>query len=148
MKKKIQVIVDDKETNLLTVSRGYAVNYLIKQTNARIPTKKQIKHVEMFQNIKREKKKIGEIKIKETQKKLGEIGKISVYKKTGDNKVIFGSLTDKEISRWIIKHTQIDTEKIKIQINDIKTIGIKEISVNIKQNEAQNLQVNIIPINI
>lgn len=148
MKKKIQVVIEDKETHLITVSRGYAFNYLIQKKNARIPTKKQIKHIEMFQKVKKERKKINEIAIQETQKKLENIGKISIYKKMGDNQLIFGSVTDKEITKWIIEHTQINTNKVKIQIDDIKTIGVKNISLNIKQNATHSLKVNIIPVNI
>lgn len=148
MKKKIQIVVEDKETNLITVSRGYAFNYLMRKRNARIPTKKQIKHIEMFQQIKQEKNKINEIKIQETKKQLENIGKISIYKKTGDNGLIFGSITDKEITRWIIEHTKINTDKLKIKIDEIKTIGVQNVNINIKQNITQSLQVNIIPINI
>ena len=148
MKKKIQVIIDDKETNLITVSRGYAFNYLIRKKNARIPTKKQIKHIQMFQEVKQERNKINEIKIQETKKQLENIGKISVYKKAGDNGLIFGSITDKEITKWIVEHTKINTDKIKIKIDEIKTIGVQNIDISIKQNITQSLPVNIIPINI
>lgn len=148
MKKKIQVVIEDEETNLITVSRGYAFNYLIQEKNARIPTKKQIKHIKMFEKIKKEREKLDEIKVQETQKKLEEISKISVYKKTGENKLIFGSLTEKEIIKWIITHTKISKDKIKITFNDVKTIGVKSINVNIKQDINHSLQVNIIPVNI
>ncbi len=148
MKKKIQIILENKESELISVSRGYAFNYLIPKKNAKIPTKKQIKHIEMFQEIKRKREKINELKIQETQKKLQGIHKISIYKKMGENKLIFGSVTEKEIIKWMIEHTKINTEKVKIKISDIKTIGLQNINVSIKQNISQDLQINIIPVNI
>nr|YP_009399389.1 ribosomal protein L9 [Kapraunia schneideri]ARW68995.1 ribosomal protein L9 [Kapraunia schneideri] len=148
MKKKIQLISKNQNNNLISVSRGYAFNYLIPTQKAEIPTKKQIKHMEMFQAIQKEKEKTQTKKLKETQEKLQSIGKISLYKKTGENKIIFGSVTDKDINQWITKNTNINTNKIKIKINNIKKIGKDELIVQLKQETLEKLQVNIIPINI
>ena len=148
MKKKIQLISKDQNNNLISVSRGYAFNYLIPTQKAEIPTQKQIKHIEMFQLIKKEKEKIQAKKLKETQEQLKRIRKISLYKKTGENKIIFGSVTDKDVNQWITNNTNININKIKIKINNIKKIGKNEVIVQLKQETLEKLQVNIIPINI
>nr|YP_009394841.1 ribosomal protein L9 [Polysiphonia elongata]ARW63403.1 ribosomal protein L9 [Polysiphonia elongata] len=148
MKKKVQIIIKDEKEYIVNVSRGYAFNYLIPQGKAIIPTKKKMRQIEMFQTINKEKQKINEIKIKKVRERLKEINKISIYKKSGENNLIFGSITEKEVSKWITKHTNLKIDKGQVKIPNIKKVGIENININIKNNIDEKLQINIIPANI
>lgn len=148
MKKKIQIILTNETESLVSVSRGYAFNYLIPTGKATIPTRKKIKHLKMFQLINKEKQKIDEIRIKTVSKNLEEINKISICKKTGENNLIFGSITDKEILKWLVQNTNLQILKSQVKINNIKEIGKANFHINLKQNLNQELQLNIIPANI
>nr|QVQ56826.1 ribosomal protein L9 [Erythrocystis saccata] len=148
MKKKIQIILHNQKQSLINVSKGYAFNYLIPKGKATIPTKKRIKHIEMFQQIDREKEKIHKVNIKRITKTLGNINKISITKKSGESNLIFGSITEKEISQWIFKYTYIEISKNQIKKDNIKEIGRTNLNININQNTSKELQINIIPVNI
>nr|YP_009394426.1 ribosomal protein L9 [Leptosiphonia brodiei]ARW62988.1 ribosomal protein L9 [Leptosiphonia brodiei] len=148
MKKKIQIILNNETESLVSVSRGYAFNYLIPKGKATIPTKKKIKHLKMFHRINKEKQKIDEIRIKTVSKNLEEINKISIRKKRGESNLIFGSITDKEILKWLLQHTNLQIVKNQIKINNMKTIGKTNFNINLKENLNKELQLNIIPANI
>jgi len=154
MKKKIQVIITSDKFNkseqgsISNVSRGYAFNYLIPNNYAQLPSKKRLKHIEMFNKIKSKRKKIYETKIRLFEKKIEQIGKISIYKKIGENYLIFGSITEKDIIKWISLNTNLELQKNKIKIPENKSAGTNEALIEIKQNKNIMLQINIIPINI
>nr|YP_009395464.1 ribosomal protein L9 [Polysiphonia infestans]ARW64444.1 ribosomal protein L9 [Polysiphonia infestans] len=148
MKRKIQIIIREKNEYLISVARGHAFNYLIPKKNAQIPTKKRIKHLEMFQEIRTNKSEVNKVKIQKMINEVEKINKISIYKKRGGNQLIFGSITEKEISTWILTHTNLQIERSQINISEIKKTGIKDLTINIKKNISKKLQINIIPVNI
>nr|YP_009396686.1 ribosomal protein L9 [Vertebrata australis]ARW65872.1 ribosomal protein L9 [Vertebrata australis] len=154
MKRKIKLIVTSNNINknpkgsIINVSRGYAFNYLIPKKDAEIGTKKKIKHITMFESIKKKKQEIGEKRIQEITQKIKKISKISLYKKIGENNLIFGSVTEKDILKWIELHTNLAINKEQIKLPDIKTIGKMDAKIQLRQNLSENIQINVLPINI
>nr|YP_010619937.1 Ribosomal protein L9 [Symphyocladia marchantioides]WAX03950.1 Ribosomal protein L9 [Symphyocladia marchantioides] len=154
MKKKVNVIFikdnlkQGKKGVLINVARGYAFNYLIPGKIAEIATPKKIKHIQMFAKIKIQQKEANQIETQLMQNNIKKINKISVYKKRGENNLIFGSVTEKEIIKWINKHTSLSINKIKIQVVDTKLIGIEDIKIQINPKIQVNIPVYIIPTNI
>nr|YP_010619353.1 Ribosomal protein L9 [Amplisiphonia pacifica]WAX03366.1 Ribosomal protein L9 [Amplisiphonia pacifica] len=154
MKKKVDVILikdnlkQGKRGSLMNVARGYAFNYLIPNKIAEIATFNKIKHIQMFENIKIEEKEANQIETKLIQYNIKKIKQISVYKKRGENNLIFGSITEKEIVKWINKYTNLSINKIQIQIIDTKSIGISNIKIQINPRVGINIRINIIPTNI
>nr|ARW65056.1 ribosomal protein L9 [Polysiphonia sertularioides] len=154
MKKKINVLITsdniDNTTNGLisNVKRGYAFNYLIPNQYAEIPTKKRLKHIKMFRDIEKKQIMVQETKIKVLQERVKKMEKISIYRKIGDNYLIFGSIGEKDIKKWINYNTNIKLQKNKVTINENRSAGHAEIFIEIKQDQNIKLKVNIIPINI
>nr|YP_009393401.1 ribosomal protein L9 [Symphyocladiella dendroidea]ARW61963.1 ribosomal protein L9 [Symphyocladiella dendroidea] len=154
MKKKVDVILikDDlkqgKKGVLVHVTRGYAFNYLIPSKIAEIATPKKIKQIQMFENIKIQQIEANQIETQLLQNNIEKINKISIYKKRGENNLIFGSVTEKEIIKWIKQYTNLSINKIKIQTVDTKSIGIKDIKININTKIQINIPIYIIPTNI
>lgn len=152
MKKKIEVIITNKSVNkyeqwsVNKVTRGYAFNYLIPNNYAEIPTRKRLKHIEMFNEIKNKKSKAQETKIKLFKDKTEQIEKISILKKVGENNVIFGNITEKDVSKWIAINTNLRLHKNKITLTENKSTGKTNVSMEINQNII--LKVNVIPVNI
>nr|YP_010618967.1 Ribosomal protein L9 [Deltalsia parasitica]WAX02980.1 Ribosomal protein L9 [Deltalsia parasitica] len=154
MKKKIDIILikdhlkQGKKGLLTNVARGYAFNYLIPSKIAEIATPKKIKHIQMFENIKIKQKEANQIENKLLQDKIKKIDKISVYKKKGENNLIFGSIKEKEIIKWINKYTNLSINKIQIQSVETKSIGVKNIQIVINSTTSINIPIYIIPTNI
>lgn len=154
MKKKIQVVITSNKINkyeqgsINNISRGYAFNYLIPNQYAEVPTKKKLEHLNMFNEVKNKKKKIQAQKVKIFQNRVEKIEKISLYKKTGESHLIFGSIGEKDIIKWISLNTNLKLQKNRIKISEHKSAGKITTSVEIKQNTTITLQMNIVPINI
>nr|YP_009394214.1 ribosomal protein L9 [Rhodomela confervoides]ARW62776.1 ribosomal protein L9 [Rhodomela confervoides] len=154
MVKKIDVILTknhsngEKKGNIINVSSGYAFNYLIPNQIAEIATEKKIKHIKMFEEIEKKQKVANEVEVNLVKEKIEKIQKISIYKKVGENSIIFGSITEKDISRWLTKYTDIKINKKQIKMPDTKNIGITYMEIQIKQKIVSKILIQIIPTNI
>lgn len=154
MSKKIKIILTKdylnigKKNTIINASRGYVFNYLIPQGIAEIATNKKIKHLNMFEFIKKNKIKQKEIQTEILYNNLMLIKKITISKKTGENNFIFGSINEKEIQTEIKKHTNFNLDKKQIKIPEIKKIGLFNCEINLLHNKLCNLQLNINPSNI
>nr|YP_010851104.1 ribosomal protein L9 [Aphanocladia stichidiosa]WGH14001.1 ribosomal protein L9 [Aphanocladia stichidiosa] len=154
MKKKVDVILINnnltagKKGSIINVARGYAFNYLIPNKIAEIATNKKIKHMQMFENIAIQQKETSNIEIKLLKNNIQKIESISIYKKKGENNLIFGSITEKDITKWINKYTNLLISKIQIKTSEINLIGITHIKIQINTKVNVNIPVKIIPTNI
>ena len=130
MKKKVQVIIkvdkfqEQKKGTIINVSRGYAFNYLIPKGIAETITSNKIKHFEMFLTLEKQKQEANSIAIENIKNKIAKVSKITLYRKKGEHKLIFGSIKEKDIINWLEKHTNIKLEKKQINLDNINTIGI------------------------
>jgi len=154
MNKKIKIILKKdylnigKKNTIVNASRGYIFNYLIPQGIAEIATKNKIKHLNMFISIKEREVKKNLIKVENLYNNLLLMKKITLRKKIGENNLIFGSISEKEIINEIKKYTNINLDKKYIKIPEIKKIGIFSVEINLLHKKSFNLQLNIHPANI
>jgi large subunit ribosomal protein L9 len=124
---KIKVILTEtvagqgKKGEVISVSEGYAKNFLLKNKKAVLATDEELKKLE-------NKKKKAEKEAEEEKAKAQELKKVLESKvvkmtvKAGANGKIFGSVTSKEIAAAIEKEFDIEIDKKKIDAN-IKTLG-------------------------
>ena len=153
MKTKVQIIIKNnnfKQENkgrIISVFRGYAFNYLIPKGIANLATKNQIKHYQMFLEIAKKEEETNSIATRKIKNRVEQISKITIYKKVGDNKIIFGSVKEKDIINWIYKYSNIKFEKKQIQINSIDNVNINLVRIQIKQNIVVTVKLCIIPYN-
>nr|YP_010619742.1 Ribosomal protein L9 [Tayloriella tenebrosa]WAX03755.1 Ribosomal protein L9 [Tayloriella tenebrosa] len=154
MKKKVDVILlkdnlkQGKKGSIINTTRGYAFNYLIPSKIAEIATSKKVKHIQMFENMKIKQREANENENRLLQGNIEKIKKISIYKKKGENNLIFGSVTEKEIVKWINKYTDLSINKIQITTVETKLTGIRNIKLQINPKVSINIPINIIPTNI
>nr|YP_009392137.1 ribosomal protein L9 [Periphykon beckeri]ARW60485.1 ribosomal protein L9 [Periphykon beckeri] len=154
MKKKVDVIIKTNnftkaiKGSIINVARGYAFNYLIPNKIAEVATNKKVKHIKMFESIKTKEEKAKQIKNKLLQNSIEKITSISIYKKKGENNLIFGSITEKDIMKWVSKNTNILINKTQIKTSDVKYIGKYEIKIEISSQISIKIPLNIIPTNI
>ena len=124
---KIQVILTQdvagqgRKGDLITVSDGYAHNFLIKNKKGIIATEEELKKIESKKII--EEKKLHEDKEKSIElKKQLESKKIEIGVKIGENGKLFGAITNKEVSAAIEQTFGVAIDRKKIECN-IKTLG-------------------------
>nr|YP_009944672.1 ribosomal protein L9 [Osmundea sinicola]QFR99966.1 ribosomal protein L9 [Osmundea sinicola] len=154
MKKKIQVILKNNALNqkqtgeIINVSPGYAFNYLIPNGMAEIATKNHMKHYTMFSKIQKKKQEAASIINQRAQNKIDKISKITIYKKIGSNKLIFGSIKEKDIINWINQYANLNIDKKQIKIANINKISMHNISIELQNNIITTVKLCILPYSI
>ncbi|MBC2850494.1 50S ribosomal protein L9 [Cetobacterium sp. 8H] len=124
---KLQVILtadvagQGRKGEIVSVSEGYARNFLLKNNKGIIATAEELKKIEN-KKIK-DAKKAEEDKKKSIEiKSLLESKKLVINGKTGDNGKLFGAITNKEVSAEIKKEFGLDIDRKKIECT-IKSLG-------------------------
>lgn len=124
---KIQVILTQdvagqgRKGDIVSVSDGYANNFLIKNNKGILATPEELKKIEARK--KKEEKKQAEEKEKSKEvKKLLESKKIEISVKTGENGKLFGAITNKEVAAGIEATFGLKIDRKKIECN-IKSLG-------------------------
>jgi large subunit ribosomal protein L9 len=131
-----------KKGDLVNASDGYARNFLFPKGLA---VEANASAMNEFNNKESAKKfhKAEEIKsAQETADKLS--GKtISLKAKAGANGKLFGSVTSKDVASEIKKVLNIDVDKRKIVMDDIKTFGTVEAEIKVYQGISAKVFVQV-----
>ncbi len=124
---KVILLKDDKKLGkkgeIAEVSEGYARNFLLPKQLAMVADErninqaKQQKETEKFHN-----------KVREDQAKVlaSQISKLSITMpvKVGEHGKLFGSITSKDVADAVIKETNMDIDRRKIELKEaVKTTG-------------------------
>ena len=142
---KIQVILTQdvagqgRKGDLITVSDGYAKNFILNKNKGIIAT------AEALQKIENDKKK--EAKRNEDEKNKAIILKNQLEKeklfltvKVGDNGKLFGAITNKEIAAEMEKSFGLKIDKKKIECS-IKSLGEHKVTVKLHQDVKAEITV-------
>lgn len=145
---KIQVILledvagQGRKGQIVTVSDGYAHNFLIKNKKGVLATEEELKKIE--NKRKKEEKKYEEDKQKSLElKKLLESKTLTITAKSGENGKLFGAITNKEIATLIKEEFGLDIDKKKIEAN-IKGLGQDEAVIKLFTDIKAILKVNVL----
>lgn len=131
-----------KKGEKVTVSDGYARNYLIPrqlaaELNAQLVT--ELKNKEAAEAHKEEQ----ELKAAEEHKEKLSGKTLKITAKAGQGGKLFGSVTAKEIAAEIKNQFEIDVDKRKITVEDIKAFGTYEIDVKIHTKVTASLYITV-----
>ena len=145
---KIQVILledvagQGRKGEIVTVSDGYAHNFLLKGKKGVLATPEELQKIE--NRKKKEAKKHEEERNKSLElKKLLESKVLNIQVKAGENGKLFGAITSKEIATQIKDELGLDIDKKKIEAN-IKNLGPDEIHIKLFTDVKAVMKVNVI----
>ena len=145
---KIQVILledvagQGRKGEIVSVSDGYAHNFLLKNKKAVLATAEELQKIE--NRKKKEAKKHEEERQKAIEvKKILEGKVLTISVKSGENGKLFGAITSKEIASQIKEELNLDIDKKKIEAN-IKSLGIDEVSIKLFADVKAILKVNVV----
>lgn len=153
MKSNVKVLLNKdipklgKSGTIVSVSHGYAYNYLIPNKLVQIATSKvtnQIKNKQIReeQKILQRKKELNRIKYE-----LEQYMSFPIQKKIGKNKSIFGSITEKEISAIIQNKIQIKVNKKDIFLeNKIQKLGTYKATIKLGFGIYATIKLNVVSI--
>lgn len=131
-----------KKGELVNASDGYARNFLIPKGLA---TEANASAMNDFNNKESAKKyhKAEEIKAAKADAEKLEGKTLKLTAKAGANGKLFGSVTSKDISAKIKQELNLDIDKRKISVDDIKQFGTYEAEVKIYQGISAKIYVQV-----
>lgn len=131
-----------KKGELVNASDGYARNYLIPKGLA---TEANSAAMNDFNNKESAKKfhKAEEIKAAKADAEKLEGKTFNLTAKAGANGKLFGSVTSKDISAKIKQDLNLDIDKRKINLQDVKQFGTYEAEVKIYQGINAKIYVQV-----
>lgn len=132
-----------KKGDVVTVSNGYAKNFLFPKKLAQEATPQAINELN---NLKQAEQHKIEVHMEEAQKIANQINEktLKIYMNAGQNGKLFGSVTPKEVSLEIKKCFNIDIDKRKIIIKDeIKTFGNYECEVKLYKGITAKMYISV-----
>lgn len=140
LKKAIEKLGEQGER--VTVSNGYARNYLIPKGFAIQATKQNMAVLEHEKNlIEQQKKK----EVKAAEKIANKIRSLSCVMKrqAGDQERLFGSVTSMDLATFL-KNNDIEIDRKKIQLEEpIKALGTYRVPISVHPEVTVELKVKI-----
>ena len=144
MKAKVLLLVNVKglgnAKSIVSVSRGYALNYLVPKGYAKLVDEKS------FESAKGLEKNV-ENRKEESAKREKEIleSKVLTFKtKVGDGEKLFGSITSSDIADKIKKVFNIDIDKKKIKLDvPIKKAEVYFVTVKLHKEIQAQIEVHV-----
>lgn len=128
--------------DVVTVKDGYANNFLFPKGLAVMATASNIKILEENNRQgakRREKLKEDALSMSENLKDLT----ITIATKAGANGKIFGSITPLQVSQ-ALKTKGFEIDRRKIEIDDVKTLGTYQATVNLHREVTVNIGVEVV----
>lgn len=129
--------------DIVSVSKGYARNYLIPKRLAVQVTKSNIKMIEMEQKALK-KRLAKELKTYEDLIQSLNATKLSFLRKAGEKDVIFGSVSSSDIKEALVeKGFAIDKKKIVLD-EPLKRLGNFMVPIKIHQDKKAEIAVEVL----
>lgn len=142
---KIKVILNTdvagqgRKGDIVTVSEGYAKNFLLKGNKGIVATDEELKKLAKKEEKARLKDE-AETKVAQDQAKVLSEKTLFMKVKAGENGKVFGSITHKEISEAIKEQFDMVIDKKKIDGN-IKKIGEHKVALKLHKGVKATLRV-------
>ncbi|MBE5758298.1 MAG: 50S ribosomal protein L9 [Clostridiales bacterium] len=131
-----------KKGDVINISDGYALNFLIPQGIAKAGTSSNLNEANQAKEAKAyhdEQNRLKAVALKEELEKIT----LNIKVKCGANGKVFGSVTNKEISEELSK-LKLDIDKKKIECDAIKTIGEFNIKVRLHPTVVATLKLMVV----
>nr|YP_009315425.1 Ribosomal protein L9 [Yamadaella caenomyce]SCW23880.1 Ribosomal protein L9 [Yamadaella caenomyce] len=152
-KKRIELVLKENMNKVgsagdkISVSVGYARNYLLPNGLAEHITQNKINYINKIEKNKillREQRYQEAIKL---QKQLESIKKFTLKRKVSSDTQLFGSITDKDITDAVRNTTglQIDKAITTIELPSIKLLGTYDIAIKILPDLKAQIKLQILP---
>ena len=144
---KVVLLADVKGTGkkdeLVNVSDGYARNYLLPRKLAVVADNKVMNELKT-KNEAKEHKKAQEIDAAKQLASTINNKVIFVEAKAGSAGRLFGAITSKEVADVINEQFNVSIDKKKIEMDDIKQLGVYDAVVKLTGGISANIHVNVI----
>ena len=132
-----------KAGEMVDAKDGYARNYLLPRNIAIEATSANVENWKEEQAKLQEEERLAFEGAQELKEKLESIT-LTLTAKGGETGKLFGSITNAEISKELLKEEKLSIDGKKIELKEpIKTAGLHEVPVRVYPEVVANLKVNI-----
>lgn len=144
MKAKVLLLVNVKglgnAKSIVSVSRGYALNYLVPKGYAKLVDEKSFESVKgLEKNVENRKEELAK-----REKEILESKVLTFKTKVGDGEKLFGSITSSDIADKIKKVFNIDIDKKKIKLEvPIKKAEVYFVTVKLHKEIQAQIEVHV-----
>lgn len=134
------------KNDIVEVTKGYAMNYLFPQNLAKVAT-----HAEELRVAEMKQKQMGRIEemkaaAHDLKKKADEKGAITLLVRTSDSGSLYGSVTEKMVSKAILKDMGFDMPESKITMPaHIKGTGDYTVTLEFAEGVTSKLALHVKP---
>ncbi len=144
MKAKVLLLVNVKglgnAKSIVSVSRGYALNYLVPKGYAKLVDEKSFESAKgLEKNVENRKEELAK-----REKEILESKVLTFKTKVGDGEKLFGSITSSDIADKIKKVFNIDIDKKKIKLEvPIKKAEVYFVTVKLHKEIQAQIEVHV-----
>lgn len=132
-----------KAGEMVDAKDGYARNYLLPRSIAIEATPENVENWKEEQAKLQEEERLAFEGAQELKEKLESIT-LTLSAKGGETGKLFGSITNAEISKELLKEEKLSIDRKKIELKEpIKTAGLHEVPVRVYPEVLANLKINI-----
>ncbi|MBE6012650.1 50S ribosomal protein L9 [Anaeropeptidivorans aminofermentans] len=132
-----------KKGEILEASEGYARNFLLPRKLAIEANKQNVLELEAKKKSE-ENKRQAELDAAREMKEILENLSIDLYVKAGESGKLFGSVTNKEIAQALEEQKNIQIDRKKISIRNIKSVGEEKADIKLHPKVSAQLKLNIL----
>lgn len=135
-----------KRNQVLTVSDGFARNYLLPRKWAKEASEAAVKEIERHNEAERRKEAHLRAQAEEMSRALeGKV--ITVRAKSGDKGRLYGSVTAQEIAEALEQQHGVQLDKRKLELSGaIRNLGETQVYVTVHAGIKVTMKVNIVPL--
>lgn len=132
-----------KKDELVNVSDGYARNYLLPRKLAVVADAKVMNELKT-KNEAKEHKKAQEIEAAKQLAASIDNKDIYVEAKAGSSGRLFGAITSKEVADVINEQFNVNVDKKKVEMDDVKQLGVYTALVKLAGGISATIRVNVV----
>lgn len=129
--------------DIVTVSDGYARNYLFPRKLAKEATKQALNAAEQTIAAAKHKREKAKRDAQEVAREL-EGSTVTIKAKRGNGGKLFGAVTAKEIADAIAERYGLEIDKKKFNVPVIKELGVYDVSVKVFAEVSTKIKVEVV----
>ena len=150
MAKRVQVVLNEdvlslgRDGDLVEVAPGYARNFLLPFGKAVPVTPAVMKQVEHRRAKEAERQAALKEEAVAFRTALDTIGRFTVKKQTGDDDVLFGTVTNGDVAEAIEAATKKEVDRRDITVPDIHRTGSYKVSVKLHSEVTAEINLEVV----
>lgn len=118
-----------EEGDIVNVSKGYALNYLIPQDKAKKATKDVVQQIQKQKSKRQRKQKQQQQQAREKSRQLSN-EKVIVKKNSNENGGLYSAVSNSEVVQSIKEMHGVEVSRNQIELGEVKTTGTHKFHVN------------------